>query len=588
VTVTVTDDDGASTSDTLRVTVNNVAPVAVNDSYLANEDLVLATVKKIPGLLLNDIDVPADSLTAALVIGPTLGKVELKDDGSFVYTPKENLYGVDTFTYQVTDDDGAVSNTGTVSITVRSVNDAPSFTGGPGQEVAEDSGEHTVEKWATEISAGPANEAKQTLNFVVSNDNPELFKVQPAVSIDGTLTFAAAADAFGTATIMVMLKDNGGTARGGVDTSAPHTFVINVLPVNDSPSFTAGASRTVAEDAGLQTVANWASAISAGPANEANQALSFTVTNDNTTLFLTQPAVAVDGTLTYRSASNKYGSATVSVVLKDNGGTNLGGVNTSAPQTFSIMVNPVNDAPKGDAQELSTNEDQGLEGRLTATDVDNKPEELTFGLYAEPANGLVEVASNGEFRYRPKNNYFGQDSFGFTVSDRELTSKEAFVTIDIVPVNDAPVAVDDNFSTNEDVALTVPAPSLLANDTDVDGDALSVTGVSNAVNGTVSLVGGNPVFTPAGNFYGAGSFSYVISDGLGGTDTGLVAVTINPVNDRPVARSDEYMVPAEGILVVDAKAGVLANDTDVDDSRLTAVRLYPDEEPSYGRLELNP
>ena len=85
------------------------------------------------------------------------------------------------------------------------------------------------------------------------------------------LTYTPATNASGTATITVVLKDNGGTANGGVDTSAPQTFMITVTGVNHAPCFTKGADQTVLEDAGAQTVPNWATAISAGPANESGR-----------------------------------------------------------------------------------------------------------------------------------------------------------------------------------------------------------------------------------------------------------------------------------------------------------------------------
>ena len=90
----------------------------------------------------------------------------------------------------------------------------------------------------------------------------------------------------------MQLRDNGGTANGGVDTSAAQTFTIAVTAVNDAPSFTKGADQTVLEDAAAQTVAGWATALSPGPANEAGQTLNFIVSNNNNALFSAQPAVS--------------------------------------------------------------------------------------------------------------------------------------------------------------------------------------------------------------------------------------------------------------------------------------------------------
>ena len=92
----------------------------------------------------------------------------------------------------------------------------------------------------------------------------------------------------------MQIHDDGGTANGGVDTSAAQTFTINVTAVNDAPSFTKGSDQTVLEDAGVQSVPGWATAIPAGPPNESGQALNFLVTNTNSSLFSTQPAISSD------------------------------------------------------------------------------------------------------------------------------------------------------------------------------------------------------------------------------------------------------------------------------------------------------
>src|SRR5439155_1506286 len=161
---------------------------------------------------------------------------------------------------RVTVDDGGGGNssiTRTFTVTVAAVNDPPSFTKGADVSVLEDAGAQTIATWATNITAGP-NEASQTVTFQVSNDNGALFAVAPAIAPNGTLQFTPAADANGSATVTVRLHDNGGTANGGVDTNAAQTFTINLTPVNDPPSFTAGGNVTVLEDAGAQSVAGWA------------------------------------------------------------------------------------------------------------------------------------------------------------------------------------------------------------------------------------------------------------------------------------------------------------------------------------------
>jgi uncharacterized delta-60 repeat protein len=213
--------------------------------------------------------------------------------------------------------DGAASGKVTRLVKV-SPNHAPSFTKGLDQTVNEDAGPQSVPNWATAISPGPTYESGQTVSFqILGNTASGLFATAPAISSTGTLTYTTAANTVGTATITINLKDDGGTANGGFDTSASTSFTITVNAVNDAPSFTKGANQTVNEDSVLQTVNNWATNISPGP-GETGQTVTFTATNDNNALFSTQPAINAAGDLTYRPANNANGTAAVSVTLKDN------------------------------------------------------------------------------------------------------------------------------------------------------------------------------------------------------------------------------------------------------------------------------
>ncbi len=130
-----------------------------------------------------------------------------------------------------------------------------------------------------------------------------------------------------------------------MDTSAAQSFTISVTLVNDAPSFTKGANQTPLEDSGLNTVSNWATALSTGGSEEPSQTLNFLLTNDNSGLFAVQPAINSAGTLSYTLKPDSVGTAVVSVRIHDNGGTANGGVDTSVAQTFTISVTHVNDAP---------------------------------------------------------------------------------------------------------------------------------------------------------------------------------------------------------------------------------------------------
>jgi hypothetical protein len=252
---TYTASDGNGGTDTATVAVNvaatNDAPEANNDSYGVDEDGTLNVGA--PGILANDTDVddllgPLTALTAALVNGSEDGTLALDADGSFAYTPDANFNGSDSFTYTASDGT-ANGNVSTVMINVAAVNDAPDFDlqTNPNQTVNEDAGTQTVVGFATNASAGPANESVQTVSFTVTNDNQALFSGQPTISPNGTLTYAPAADANGTANVTVTATDNGGTVSGGDNTSGERTFTITVNTVNDVPTLTLSGAANASE-----------------------------------------------------------------------------------------------------------------------------------------------------------------------------------------------------------------------------------------------------------------------------------------------------------------------------------------------------
>ena len=376
-------------------------------------------------------DVDGDTLAAQLVTAPAQGTLTLNADGSFTYTPPADFSGPVSFTYQASDG-SLTSATATVSITVASVNDPPSFVKGPDDSVLEDSGARTINGWATGISPGPADEAGQTVVFQVSNDNASLFSVQPAVASDGTLTYTSAPDAFGSATVTVVAQDSGGA------TSAPQTFVISVTPVNDAPSFDAlaGDPPTVNEDATAQTVAGFATGMSAGPANESSQTLTFVVTNNsNPALFVPVaglPTISPSGTLTYTPAPNANGTATITIELTDDGGTANGGDNSSPPQTFTITVTSVNDPPSfTGGGNVTVNEDSGPHSSTWATAIsagppDESGQSVTFTV-SNDNNGLFSaqpaVAPDGTLTFTPAADAFGTANVSVTARGQRRRSE---------------------------------------------------------------------------------------------------------------------------------------------------------------------
>ncbi|NNE12270.1 MAG: tandem-95 repeat protein, partial [Ilumatobacter sp.] len=472
--VTVSDSGGLTDVQNLAILVTDVndeGPTAVDDDTGALEDTQLVVAA--PGVLDNDSDVEGDDLTVVLPSVTTSaegGTVSLLADGSFTYDPPEDFFGADTFDYQAVDALGSnmTSNVATVSIEVAPVNDAPSFTSTVSVvESFEDTGLTTVPAWATDIIAGPGE--TQGLTFeVTGNSNAGLFSAGPAIDAGtGDLTYTSAPDANGDAVITIQLVDDGGTANGGVDTSSTVAITIDVSPVNDEPSFTKGSTVTVGEDSGPYTEPAWATDISVGPADEAGQTPSFDVEASNTALFSVQPAIDATGELTFTPAANATGTTTVTVALTDDGGDLNGGDDTSLLRSFQINITAVNDVPVAVADTYGVIEggtliapSVGIEGvRDNDTDIEDGTPSGDVQLITAPAHhvGTFVLNADGSFTYDHDGSESPTtDTFTYRVTDSAgAYSNIATATIEITPVNETPVAVDDEFATDEDTQLVV-------------------------------------------------------------------------------------------------------------------------------------
>ena len=348
----------------------------------------------------------------------------------------------------VVSDGSNTSAVATATVTVTSVNDQPNFTASNPPAVNEDAGLQTVNGWATFDPGAPDESGQTVLAYLVSNvSNAALFTTPPTVDTSGNLSYTPAPNAFGTSTFEVRVQDNGGTANGGVDTSAPQTFTITVNGINDQPSFTASNPPAVNENAGAQTVAGWAT-FNPGNAQESAQAvLAYTVSNvSNPALFSPQPSVAANGNLTYTPAAGANGTSTFEVRVQDSGGTANGGVDTSAAQTFSTTVNAVDDPPIAVNDTATLAEDAlatTIDVLANDTDPDGGPK--LIGAVQNPSTngGTVLITGGGTgLTYQPAADYCNTppgaplDTFTYTLTPGGSTST---VTVTVNCVNDPPV-----------------------------------------------------------------------------------------------------------------------------------------------------
>jgi len=494
-TVKVCDTEPLCDEEEIEVTVTegNVAPVAADDTYSTDEDENLV-VDAAAGVLANDVD--TDTLTATVNNEPGYGTVTLAADGSFTYDPVDNFYGTDSFTY--TASDGTLTDTATVTITVEAVNDAPVCSGIADLTVDEDAATTTID-----LSLVYTDVDSASLSYTMeSNSNSELLTAT-VMTGEKDLTLDYAEDANGTAEITVRATDTEGLYLD-------ETFTVTVMAVNDAPTFNAGGDQTVADDAGAQSGAGGATGMSAGPANESDQTLVFSTTSDNADLFAVAPDVdETSGTLTYTPAEDANGEAVVTVTLTDSAG---GWVS----HTFSITVNAVNDAPEAAGDSYSTEEDTELVVAIPGVLGNDSDEEgaVTAERVSDAQHGSLELNSDGSFSYEPDDNFNGEDSFTYRAYDGELYSATVTVTIVVTAVNDVPVGVADVYDDLREDTVYTAVRSVLANDSDVEGSALTASVVTTTTAGTLALgTDGLFTYTPGEGFSGTDSFTYRAYDG---------------------------------------------------------------------------
>jgi VCBS repeat-containing protein len=268
-------------------------------------------------------------------------------------------------------------------------------------------------------------------------------------------------------------------------------------------------------------------------------------------------------------------------------------VSNTATVTITVAPSAGNTAPVAANDTYAGAEDAQLDVAaatgVLANDTDAEPGPLTAVLLSGTSNGTLTLRADGSFSYTPAPGYVGGDQFQYRARDGSgALSAPATVTLQVNQSNDAPVAVDDSYSTNEDQTLNVnPNNGVVGNDTDPENDDLTAVLVANVASGTLTLQpNGSFSFAPAAGFSGTVTFTYQADDGELRSNTATVTITVNAVNDPPAAQPDTYTTAEDTTLVVPVANGVLANDTDPDDGATLTAALIGNA--ANGTLTLRP
>ncbi|GAB2595224.1 hypothetical protein Aab01nite_26210 [Paractinoplanes abujensis] len=524
----VADGDGGSDTATVTVTTANAAPVAVDDVRAT----AAGTRIDIP-VLDNDSDPNNHPIHVDSITQPQTGAGSATPAGNVIsYTPATGFAGTATFTYVVEDSLGARS-TAQVKVSV----------GNTGPVAADDlagvayGGSVTIDVLHNDTDA---NNDTLSIKSVGTPDHGT------ATISNGKIVFQAPAGFSGDAKFTYVVTDG-----VDVDTATVTVTVANAAPTAAAQSVHTATNTAVRIDALLGandpngdtlTVSGWT--------NPAHGSLT------------KNP----DGTLTYKPATAYAGPDTFDFTVDDG----QGGTDT---KTVSIVV--TNGAPvaKPDAATVPSGSAAVID--VLANDKDPNNDPLTVQIDVAPQHGTATVDANGKVTYTPAAGYVGSDSFHYTVADGKGGQDGATVTVGVI--NTAPTARDDAAVTDTDTAVTITP---LGNDSDDNGDALTVTAITYPARGTASLnADGTVTYTPNAGFFGTDTFTYSIRDAHGLTATAIITVTVR--NAAPIAVDDRFVVRPG----VTAQLDLLANDRDPNTGQKLSISTVGT--PAKGTVTLN-
>ncbi|MGB0384154.1 MAG: Ig-like domain-containing protein [Ardenticatenaceae bacterium] len=504
-TVSVTVDNGSSPVTSNHAITINSPPTANDDTPTVDEDS-----SNTLNVLANDSDPDGDGLTITAVGATNQGGSVTNNGTDITYTPAADFFGSESFTYTISDGNGE-SDTATVTITVQNVNDAPTANN-DSATLNEDSSNNTIDVLAND---GFAPDSGETLTIsAVGTPNQG-----GSVTNNGSdITYTPAADFFGTEVFTYTISDG----NGGTDTA---TVTITVRNVNDDPD-AKNDSQTVNEDSADNTIDVLAND---DIAPDSGESLIITavgtpdqggsVTNN-------------DSDITYTPAADFFGTEVFTYTISDgNGG--------SDSATVTITVENVNDAPTANDDSATLNEDSAnntIDVLANDAIAPDSGETLIISAVGTPDQG-GSVTNNGtDITYTPAANFFGSESFSYTISDGNGGTDSATVTITVNSVNDAPTADDDTFGVPENSPAGTIVGRVSATDEDGDSLAYAITAGAegkfaiNASTGQISLT------TPL-NFEDSPVYNLTVQveDSGGLTDNATITVNVGNVSEPPIS-----------------------------------------------------
>jgi len=496
---TVEDNDGAvSNVANVYITVLSVndPPVALNDSATTDEDTPVWI-----DILANDYDIDGtiDASTISIINGPFHGSIIINyTTGEVKYIPNANYNGEDSFNYTVKDNEGAVSNIAEVIILIGTENDFP---------VAKDD-YITVEEGNSANLLDDGNDSVLDNDYDVDGDILQASLITPpshgSLTLNPDGTFVYTHNGSETTSDFFVYSASDGIAT---DTATVH---ITILPVNDPP-VALNDSATTDEDKAVFINVSMNDYDVDGTIDLGSIVIVDYPSHGSLEIY-------ANGTVKYIPNADYHGDDEFNYTIKDNDGA------VSNVATVFITVSPVNDPPVANDDYAIVEEDSsGNQIDVLANDTDMDGDSLEIISVSSPLHGTVYHDGNYVY-YTPDANYYGDDSFTYTITDG-IATDTATVYVTILAINDSPIANDDYVITNEDTPVVI---DVLANDTDVEDGVPELNAIISQPSHGIATINPNGTITyePNANYYGEDSFIYEVIDSDGATDTATVYITV--------------------------------------------------------------
>ncbi len=536
-TYTVQDSGGLTVNANVTINVVNVndAPVAVNDNISVNRNASVVVQ-----VLANDSDAEGDTLSVESVASPLRGTATVISGSTVRYTPDAGFFGPDSFEYTITD--GSDRATATVVVNVVFVNVAPVI-GVDQISVPEDT------SGVFNLLANDADGDGDALSIVSVGDASNGVV---ALLSSGEVRYTPDDGFSGSDGFSYTVSD------GTVETTGQVT--VNVSSVNDAPNANDDSASTDEDNPVVIDV------LSNDTDPDGDDLTVTSISNARSG----SATINSDNTVTFVPADSFSGTAGFSYVIDDgNGGTDTGAV--------TVLVSDTNAAPVASDDNASTSEETSVVIEVLSNDSDPDGDSLSVTNIVDTRSGSATINANNTVTFVPADSFSGTAGFSYVIDDGNGGTDTGAVTVLVSDTNAAPVAVDDTRSTEEGDPVGV---QVLQNDSDPDGDSLTLSVLTQPSNGSASITaqGEVIVYSPDAGFSGTDSFTYQISDGNGGVAVATVTVTVNSVasvNVAPQAQADAVQVSQGGVATI----AVLANDSDPDGDTLTVSIVTP---PSDG------